>query len=164
VEHHLAEFNIARLNAPLDDPSNAEFTSVLEAVNLIAEVSPGFVWRLTSDDDRSASYVQVYDDPLLIVNYSVWTDLDALRHFTYRSGHGAYFRRRKEWFEEGSSRMVCWWTPAGTIPTVDEAVARLERLECDGPSREAFSFTTPFAPDGTPLPRDPRSSAGAQLE
>lgn len=153
MDHHLAEFNIARLNAALDDPSNAEFTAVLEAVNLIAEVSPGFVWRLTSDDDRSASYVQVYDDPLLIVNYSVWTDLDALRHFTYRSGHGAYFRRRREWFEEGSSRMVCWWVPAGTIPSIDEALARLALLETEGPSPSAFSFQVPFAPDGTSLQR-----------
>ena len=164
VAHHLAEFNIARLNAPLDDASNAEFTSVLEAVNLIAEVSPGFVWRLTSDDDRSASYVQVYDDPLLIVNYSVWTDLDSLRHFTYRSGHGAYFRRRKEWFEDGSSRMVCWWVPAGTIPPVDEAVARLERLQSHGPSPEAFSFATPFTPDGTSAAPGLRSSAGSPPE
>lgn len=163
MEHHLAEFNIARLVAPLDAPENAEFTSVLEAVNLIAEVSPGFVWRLTSDDDRSASYVQVYDDPLLIVNFSVWTDLESLRHFTYRSGHGAYFRRRKEWFEDGSSRMVCWWVPAGAIPTVDDAVERLTLLDADGPSADAFTFATPFAPDGAPAGRA-APSPGAELE
>lgn len=150
VQHHLAEFNIARLLAPLDAAENAEFIAVLEAVNRIAEVSPGFVWRLTDDDSRSASYVQVYDDPLLIVNYSVWTDLDSLRHYVYRSGHGAYFRRRREWFEEGSSRLVCWWVPAGEIPTVAEAVHRLERLDAHGPTPDSFTFTTAFAADGTP--------------
>jgi hypothetical protein len=151
MEHHLAEFNIARLRAPLDDAANDEFTSVLDAVNRIAEVSPGFVWRLTSDDDRSASYVQVYDDPLLIVNYSVWTDLETLRHYVYRSGHGAYLRRRREWFEERSTRMVCWWVPAGTIPTVDEAMQKLALLEAGGPSPLAFGMANAFAPDGTPL-------------
>ena len=150
MTHHLAEFNIARLRAPLEADDNAEFVAVLDAVNRIAEVSPGFVWRLTSDDDRSASYVQVYDDPLLIVNFSVWTDLDSLRHYVYRSGHGAYFRRRKEWFDDSGSALVCWWIPAGVFPSTDEAVARLARLEREGPSPDAFTFTTAFTPDGSP--------------
>ena len=150
MTHHLAEFNIARLRAPLEADDNAEFVAVLDAVNRIAEVSPGFVWRLTSDDDRSASYVQVYDDPLLIVNFSVWTDLDSLRHYVYRSGHGAYFRRRKEWFDDSGSALVCWWIPASEIPSTDEAVARLARLEREGPSPDAFTFTTAFTPDGSP--------------
>ena len=150
MTHHLAEFNIARLRAPLDADDNAEFVAVLDAVNRIAEVSPGFVWRLTSDDDRSASYVQVYDDPLLIVNFSVWTDLDSLRHYVYRSGHGAYFRRRKEWFDDSGSALVCWWIPAGEFPSTDEAVARLARLQREGPSPEAFTFAKPFGPDGSP--------------
>lgn len=145
-EFHLAEYNIARLRAPLDAAENAEFASVLEAVNQIAEVSPGFVWRLKSDDDLSASYVQVYDDPNLIVNYSIWTDMDSLRHFTYRSGHGAYFRRRREWFEEGTSRIVCWWVPAGDVPGVDEALRRLEILDKNGPSAAAFTFAESFPP------------------
>jgi hypothetical protein len=146
--HHLAEFNIARLRAPLDHPDTAEFTAVLEAVNRIAEVSPGFVWRLQDDDGRSSSYVQAYDDPLLIVNYSIWTDVESLRHFIYRSGHGAYFRRRKEWFEEGTSKVVCWWVPAGEVPGVDEGVRRMEHLEQHGPSDQAFTLAEPMPPPG----------------
>ena len=147
---HLAEFNIARLTSPLDSPENTEFASVLEAVNQIAEVSNGGVWRLKSDDERSASYVQVCDDPQLIVNYTIWTDLDSLRHFTYRSGHGAYFRRRREWFEEGSSKIVCWWVPAGGIPSVEEALRRMKLLEESGPSVEAFTLSVAFNSDGSP--------------
>lgn len=146
VTHHLAEYNIARLHRPLDAVENAEFASVLEAVNQIAEVSPGFVWRLKGDDERSASYVEVYDDPLLIVNYSVWTDLESLRHFTYRSGHSAYLRRRREWFQEGASRIVCWWIPAGEIPTIADALERLAHLEANGPSPFAFTFSTAVDP------------------
>lgn len=141
---HLAEYNIARLRTPLESAENAEFASVLEAVNQIAEVSPGFVWRLKSEDQLSASYVQVYDDPLLIVNYTVWTDLDSLKHFTYRSGHGAYFRRRREWFEEGKSQIVCWWIPENEIPPVEEGLRRLQLLEKYGPTIDAFTFTESF--------------------
>jgi heme-degrading monooxygenase HmoA len=140
MKFHFAELNIATLLVPLDHDDNTEFVSVLEAVNLIAEVSEGFVWRLKDDEGRSASYVPVYEDPRVIINLTVWESPDALRHFTYRSGHGAYFRRRTEWFE-GGSEMVCWWVPAGTIPTVDDAISRLNHLRAHGPSEVGFLFT-----------------------
>jgi hypothetical protein len=152
---HLAEFNIARLLAPLDAPETAEFTAVLDAVNRIAEVSPGFVWRLTDDDDRSSSYVQVFDDPLLIVNYSVWTDLESLRHYIYRSGHGAYFRRRREWFEPDTSKVVCWWTPEGTLPPIEEALDRLAHLDAHGPTPTAFTLSHSIDADGVRHDVDP---------
>jgi hypothetical protein len=140
MEFHFAELNIATLLAPLEHPDNLEFVSVLEAVNRIAEVSDGFVWRLKDDEGRSASYVPVYEDPRVIVNLTVWESPEALRHFTYRSGHGAYFRRRTEWFEPGAE-MVCWWIRAGSIPTVEDAVERLNHLRTYGPSANGFLFT-----------------------
>ena len=145
MEFHLAELNVARLRHPLDAVETAEFVSVLDAVNLIAEVSPGFVWRLQGEANQSSSYVTAYDDPLVIINLTVWTDVESLKHFTYRSGHGAYFRRRSEWFEPTTeAHMVCWWTPAGTVPDVADAVARLERLRADGPSEHGFLFNAPL--------------------
>jgi hypothetical protein len=145
MSFHFAELNVARLIHPLDAPQNAEFVSVLAAVNAIAEVSPGFVWRLIADDGRSASYVAAYDDPQLIINLTVWTDPESLRHFTYRSGHGAYFRRRREWFEEPTQpQMVCWWIPEGTVPSVEDAVQRLAVLRAEGPSSQGFLFTDTY--------------------
>jgi hypothetical protein len=145
MDFHLAELNVARLRHPLDAVETSEFVSVLEAVNLIAEVSPGFVWRLQGEGNQSSSYVTAYDDPLVIINLTVWTDVESLKHFTYRSGHGAYFRRRSEWFEPAAeAHMVCWWTPAGTVPEVSDAVARLERLRADGPSEHGFLFNAPL--------------------
>jgi hypothetical protein len=142
VAFHFAELNIARLLHPLDAAQNEEFVAVLDAVNAIAEVSPGFVWRLKADDGRSASYVEVFDDPQVIVNLTLWTDPESLRHFTYRSGHGAYFRRRQEWFEPSQQPdMVCWWIAPGELPDVRDAVDRLERLRRDGPSDDGFPFT-----------------------
>ena len=147
---HFAELNIARLHRPLDEPDNAEFVAALDAVNLIAERTPGFVWRLQGDDGASSSYVTAYDDPLLIINLTVWEDNESLRHFTYRSGHGAYLRRRREWFEALTKpHMVCWWIAAGEVPTVADATRRLDLLRVNGPSADGFSFTDPMpAPDG----------------
>jgi hypothetical protein len=143
----LANFNIARLLAPLDAAENREFTAALEPVNALAEVSDGFLWRLKADDGRSASYVETGGDPREIVNLTVWRDVAALGHFAYRSGHGAYFRRRAEWFEaDARPRLVLWWVPAGLRPAVPEGFARLARLRATGPSPEAFTLAQPFEP------------------
>ena len=70
-EWHLAELNVARLRQPLDHPDTAEFVAALDAINALAESSPGFVWRLTDESGHSSSYVRADDDPLVIINLSV---------------------------------------------------------------------------------------------
>ena len=147
MQHHLAEFNVARLHEPLDAPASADFVAALDAVNLLAESSPGFVWRLQDDSGASSSYVVAYDDPLMIINLSVWQSLESLRHFVYQSGHRAYLRRRREWFEPSTGpSLVCWWLPAGQRPTVAEAMARLQRLGTEGPGGHGFGFAEAMPP------------------
>ncbi|MGB3028488.1 MAG: DUF3291 domain-containing protein, partial [Candidatus Microthrix parvicella] len=119
MDHHLAELNVARLREPLDHADTAEFVRVLEPINAVAEATPGFIWRLTDDDGSSSSYVELpgNDDPLLIVNYSIWADLESLKHFMFKSGHASYLRRRREWFQPmDEAATVLWWVPAGTVP------------------------------------------------
>ena len=70
---HLVEFNIARLHAPLDDPSNREFVAALDGVNLIGDRSEGFVWRLQDESGRSSSYITSAHDANVIVNLTVWS-------------------------------------------------------------------------------------------
>jgi hypothetical protein len=77
---------------------------------------------------------------------SVWTDLDALGGFVYRSGHVEIMRRRREWFEAMDVYMALWWVPAGHTPTVAEAMDKLAVLERFGPTQEAFTFKQPFPP------------------
>lgn len=144
MAHHLAQLNVGRLRQPLDHPDTAEFVAALDPVNLLAEASPGFVWRLEDDDGNSSSYVEIpgNDDPLLIVNYSIWADLESLRHFMYQSGHAAYLRRRGEWFARiPEASTVLFWIPAGTIPTVAEAYERLLHLREHGPSDRGWPLT-----------------------
>lgn len=144
--HQIAQLNVARAVAPLDDPRLAGFMALLDEVNLLAERSPGFVWRLQGEHGN-ATDVRVGEDPLVIVNLTVWESADDLFAFTYRSDHRSVFARRFEWFErwEGPS-VVLWWQPTGTIPTIDDAFRRLRHLADLGPTSEAFTFKERFAP------------------
>lgn len=145
--YHLANFNVARMRvASIDDPLMQGFVSRLDDINAVAEKSPGFVWRLQSDEG-DATAIRPYADERLLINLTVWDSVDALSDYVYRSAHAELVREGRSWFEdpEGSS-LVLWWIPVGDIPSVEEAVARLERLHRDGPSPEAFTFRERFPP------------------
>ena len=99
------------------------------------------MWRL-----QDATGVQAYNDPLILVNMSVWESLEALRQFTYKSGHVGPLRDRLKWFEKPSqAHMAMWWVQAGHIPSVAEARDRLEYRRTWGDSPIAFSFSSPLA-------------------
>jgi hypothetical protein len=148
---HLAQVNIGRARGQPSDPVMAEFVARLPEINALADRSPGFVWRLQTEDG-DATAVRPYDDPNILINLSVWTDLDALRGYVFRSAHVEVMKRRREWFERFEKVYVAlWWVPAGHIPSIAEAVERLAHLERHGPTGYAFSFRQPFGPDGLPL-------------
>jgi hypothetical protein len=148
---HLAQINVGRLRAPVDDPMIADFKNNLDRINALADSLPGFVWRLKGEGDNATDIQPKPDDPLFAINMSVWTDLDALAGFVYRGAHVEIMRRRREWFEAMEFYMTLWWVPAGHTPTIEEGLAKLARLERDGPTPDAFTFKTPFpAPDGRP--------------
>jgi len=141
----LAQINIARMIAPLDDPIMAEFVENLAGINALADVSPGFVWRLQSETG-DATNLRPYDDTIL-VNISVWENPECLRDYAFRSQHVEIMRKRKQWFAKFvGAYTALWWIPAGAIPTVEEAKARLEYLRMHGESPYAFSFKKLFPP------------------
>jgi hypothetical protein len=135
VQLHLAQFNTATLRRPLDHPESASYVALLDETNARAEASPGFVWR--HGIDARDSSVQVYDDPLTLVNASVWESLTALRDYAYKGFHRDVFRRRAEWFD--ASGAVMWWIPAGTLPELRECVERLEFARRQGPTPYGFA-------------------------
>lgn len=143
---HLAQLNIAHLRAPIDSPELAEFVALLEPVNALADDSPGFVWRMKeSETDPTATLTHDYGDHLLL-NFSVWESLESLWDFAYRSAHLGVLRRRREWFLRAMEPyMVMWWVPEGCVPSLAEAMRRLERLKAEGPSPEAFTFKDSYA-------------------
>lgn len=146
---HLAQVNVARMRASLDDPIMAGFTSQLERINAIADASPGFVWRLATPDG-DATALRVFEDERVLVNMSVWESLEALHHYVYRSPHLGPLRDRREWFEPGDGPMLAlWWVPKGQIPTIEEAKGKLEELRLHGPTPAAFTFRKAFPPPGS---------------
>ena len=144
MKYHLAQLNIGKILGAIDSPVMAEFVANLDPINSLAEKSPGFVWRL-KDDNNNATSINVFDDDFIIVNMSVWENIDALFQFVYQSQHTEYVKRRKEWFEKMPEvYMVLWYVHAGHMPTVQEAVERLNYLRKHGETPHAFSFRKRF--------------------
>jgi hypothetical protein len=145
---HLAEINIGRLRAPVGDPMIADFVANLDRINALAEASPGFVWRLTGAGNNATDIRPDPNDAMMALNMSLWSDLQALGAFVYRSDHVGVMRRRAEWFERLELFVALWWVPIGHRPTVEEGMGKIETLRRLGPTPEAFTFRAPFpAPD-----------------
>jgi heme-degrading monooxygenase HmoA len=159
---HLAQLNIGRLQAPMGTPQLAPFEEALEPLNALADRSPGFVWRLQTEEGDATALRPFEDDDMMLVNMSVWESLDALKAYAYGPEHRAILQRRREFFERMSGPyLVLWWVPAGHVPTVEEAKERLQRLEDIGPSPEAFTFRKPFPPPDQPDGESPSAEMAA---
>jgi hypothetical protein len=147
VELQLAQVNIARMRAALDDPVMRGFVARLDEINALADASPGFVWRLQTPEGN-ATYLRPYEDDRILFNLSVWESVEYLRSYAYRTAHAELLRRRQEWFERISSPVVAlWWVPAGHRPSVDEAKKRLAALGERGATAFAFTFRELFPAD-----------------
>ncbi|MFZ0488155.1 MAG: DUF3291 domain-containing protein [Arenicellales bacterium] len=148
AKYQLAQLNIARMKYPLESPGMGDFVANLEDVNALADASPGFVWRLQSEDGDATSIR--FFGPDTVVNMSVWEDVASLHGFVYRSAHTAVMGRRKEWFERmREAYTVLWWIPRGSLPTLEQARSRLELLRSKGPTEAAFTFKKAFAAPDT---------------
>ena len=152
---HLAQVNVGRLRAPGGSPEVADFFDALEEINALAESSPGFVWRLAADPGHTMPVGA--DDELFVINLTVWEDYLSLHEFVFRTAHNEFLRRRQEWFERMPAPITAlWWVDAGTEPTVEEAMERLERLTTLGPTPQAFSLHRQYDADGHPTSRRTR--------
>ena len=153
ARYHLAQVNIGRLRAPIGDPIIEGFRTQLDPINALADRSPGFVWRLQTEEGNATAIRPYADDDRMAINMSVWESLESLRAFVYQTAHVGPLRDRKQWFEPIDGPILAlWWIAAGHIPTITEALERLAILKARGPSPEAFTFRQPF-----PAPGDERS-------
>ncbi|MFD1218251.1 DUF3291 domain-containing protein [Microbulbifer celer] len=150
---HLAQLNIAKLIAPIDSPQLKDFVDNLDRINALADESPGFVWRLQTEEGDATSIDFFGADQ--IANMSVWQSFESLHDYVYHSAHIEVLRRKKEWFHNmAESHMVLWWVPAGHVPSVEEAADKLALLRASGPTSEAFTFKKAF-----PAPEQEKSSS-----
>ena len=146
TQFQIAQVNIGRIRAPLEDPLMAGFVARLEDINALADANPGFVWRLKTDSGDATAF-RPYDDDRILINLSVWANPADLREFVYRSAHTQVMQQRKAWFERFDGMYYAlWWVPLGHIPSVGEAKDRLEHLRSRGESAHAFSFAKLYPP------------------
>jgi heme-degrading monooxygenase HmoA len=147
--YQLAQANVAYMLAAHDDPLLADYMCRLDEINQLADTSPGFVWRYMTDS-RDPKQREL-GDPRVLFNMSVWTSIDALHAYTYRTVHSEVYAARKQWFVDeksviGGHALALWWIRQGERPSVAEAKQRLELITAQGPSPSAFSFKRRFPP------------------
>ena len=157
----LAQVNIGRLQAALDAPQLRPFMEALDRVNAAADHSPGFIWRLQTEDGN-ATAVKAFtwdtaDSVGVIINMSVWTDVEHLTAFVLSDAHRAILRRRREFFERmPEAYLACWWVAAGHMPTTDEAEERIRHLRAHGPTPYAFTLRHHYPPPDAAQPHQPQ--------
>lgn len=146
TQYHLAQLNVAKMKFAIDAPELAEFVARLDDINALADESPGFVWRLQTEEGDATAIDYFGSDTL--VNMSLWESVESLHDYVYRSAHNEVMARRKEWFERIlQAYTVLWWIPAGSVPTVEEAGERLNCLREHGATARAFTFKQVFKPE-----------------
>lgn len=146
-KYHIAQLNIATLTAPIDSPRLSEFVANLDRINALAEGSPGFIWRLQTEEGDATGIDYFGTDK--IVNLSLWDSIESLHNYVYRSAHVEIMRRKKEWFHTmAQAYLVLWWVPVGHIPSIEDAAQKLSTLRELGPSEEAFTFKKAFDAPG----------------
>ncbi len=147
ADFHLAQINIGRILAPMDDPIMKRFVEWLDPINALADRSPGFVWRLQTAEGDATS-IRVFDDEMMIINMSVWESVETLKNYVYYTAHVELLKERREWFERMDKiHYALWWVPAGHRPTAEEGRERVEYLQTHGDSARAFTFSKTFAPE-----------------
>lgn len=131
----------------MDTDIMSDFVARLDEINSLADQAPGFVWRLQSEEGDSTS-IRVFDNPLLLVNMSVWRDIDSLKQYVYRSAHVELIQDRDAWFTKFSgAHQALWWIREGQLPTPEDGKERLAHLNANGPTPFAFTFAKPFPPN-----------------
>ena len=143
---HLAQVNVARMNAPLDSAEMADFVARIAEINALADAAPASsgAWRPgRAMPPTCAPTTTIASSSTCRSGASV----DDLRAYVYGSAHTEVMRRRHRWFSKfEGAYLALWWVPAGHVPSIEEAKARLAHLDSEGPSPAAFTFKQLFAP------------------
>lgn len=146
--YHLAQVNVARAKAEMHTETMQGFMAQLDAMNQLADTADGFVWRMLGDGGDYTS-IRPYEDPLVIMNVSLWRDVDSLKNYVYKTPHMDIIRARHAWFDKMDDiQQALWWIPAGQLPTALEARGRLEMVRRFGATQEAFTFAQVFPAPG----------------
>lgn len=144
MKYHLVQLNVAKMNADIEDPIMASFVQRIDEINSLAENSKGFIWRF-QDDQGDATYLRPFEDPRILFNMSVWEEIEDLMNYVYTSKHLELLKSKNEWFTKlGEAHLALWWIEKGRLPSVEEALNKLDFIKKNGPSQEVFTFAKRF--------------------
>lgn len=144
-QYQLAQLNTAKMKYGIDDPKMSDFVDQLDSINALADSAPGFVWRLITEEGDVTAMCYFGSD--ILVNMSVWQDVESLFDYVYQSSHNRVMSQRQKWFDRiEEAYSVLWWVPFSRVPTLQEASERLQCLIEQGPSEKAFTFKQRFPP------------------
>jgi Domain of unknown function (DUF3291) len=122
AKYQIAQVNIGRIKAQLDDPRMAGFVARLDEINALADNSRGFVWRLQAPGGNNNTYLRPYEDDRMLLNMSVWESVEALKQYVYRTAHAELLRQRHEWFarspamDSGTFYQSEYFVPSSAVP------------------------------------------------
>ena len=117
AKYHLAQVNIGRVKGPLEDTIMAGFVNRLDELNALADGSPGFVWRLQTNEGNATYFRPYPHDDRILMNMSVWESIEALRHYVYKTAHA-------NCFASGTSGLKSSWAPIPRCGGFRSGIAR----------------------------------------
>jgi len=145
----LAHVNIGMWKPQATQSDYANFVEIGAKINQHIAAQPHLKWQFGTQFYQDPNVLAVFGEPRMILNLSVWDDFAALKTFVYQHAHLNAIQKRDAWFEKLTRpSYTLWWVTADTMPSLEDAKARLQAIAEKGPSFEAFDFNTAFLPSG----------------
>lgn len=116
----------------------------LDRINGLGKRMPGFVWMMEGSGEPGTGNTdaKIEGDPQFVSNLTVWENVKALETFVWGTIHKQFYDRKAEWFEAMTDQhFVMWHIEEGHIPTLDEALERLDHLKANGDTDHAFGWS-----------------------
>src|SRR5438874_1352105 len=131
MRYHLAQANLAVLRAKPGEPQMAGLVAQINDMNMLAERSPGFVWRMLSSEGTPEAlrvldgYFPTFALDRIFYNMSVWESVAHLRQYVFQSEHARMLRQKEQWMDHFERpHLALWWLPAGQRPTILDSAKR----------------------------------------
>ena len=137
----IIQMNYGLMKFDADDPRMSAFNDNLAALYRLAEVHPGFIWRMP-DDEVAHQIGELGHSARMSATVSMWDSVDALKDYTFNSLHGQFVTGADAWFEKiETPQLVIWDVVKTERPNFREAFDRLDHLIAHGPTSHAYGWT-----------------------
>ena len=115
---YLAQMNLSEILYPTTDPRFIKFNAGARLINQKIQSAKGYICG-----------EQIYDDKVTFITRSVWQSPEDLAAFIYAGTHARFIDLAPMWFKPSDAATAAFWfTEDATLPSLDEAYAKLERL------------------------------------